>query len=106
MTNMMTSDPETLINAVVCAVIAIRLFLFRRNGAGYVWWGGLLAYVLIVAAGSVVIRTLMGSYEGTTDPAELVINVVVCIMVISSGGNVVRMVKGIGRKARGDDEKS
>lgn len=93
---MITHDPETLMNAVVCTVIAVRLFLFRRAGAEYVRWGAYLAYGLILAAGSVTIRTLMGSYEGTTDPAELFINIVVCFLVLRAKGNVVQMLK-IGR---------
>ncbi|MDA5480859.1 phage holin family protein [Yersinia intermedia] len=95
---MITHDPETLLNAAVCAVIALRLFLFRRDGGEYVRWGAYLAYGLILAAGSVTIRTLMGAYEGTTDPAELFINVVLCIQVIRAKGNVVQMFKGASQK--------
>ncbi|MHA7847131.1 phage holin family protein [Serratia sp. D1N4] len=90
---MVTHDPETLINAVVCAVIAIRLLTFRRDGGEYVRWGAYLAYCLILATGSVTIRIAMGAYEGTTDPAELFINAVLCVMVLRAKGNVVQLFK-------------
>jgi hypothetical protein len=55
---MVTHDPETLINAVVCAVIFIRVFSFRRNGTEYVRWGVYLAWGLMFATGSVAIRII------------------------------------------------
>lgn len=90
---MVTHDPETLINAVICAVTFIRLFLFRRDGAEYVRWGAYLAWGLMFATGSVVLRILMGTYEGTTDPAELFINIVLCLLVLRARGNVVQLFK-------------
>ncbi|WP_337262942.1 MULTISPECIES: phage holin family protein [unclassified Serratia (in: enterobacteria)] len=90
---MVTHDPETLINAVVCAVIAIRLLTFRRDGGAHVQWAAWLAYCLILATGSVTIRIAMGAYEGTTDPAELFINAVLCVMVLRAKGNVVQLFK-------------
>jgi len=90
---LITHDPETLINAVVCAVIFLRLFSFRRNGAEFVLWGGFLAWGLMFATGSVTLRIVMGAYEGTTDPAELFINVVLCLLVLRAKGNVVQLFK-------------
>lgn len=91
---MVTHDPETLINAAVCAVIAGRLLTFRRDGGAHVRWAAWLAYALILATGSVTIRIVMGTYEGTTDPAELLLNTVLCIMVLRTKGNVVQLFKG------------
>lgn len=90
---MITHDPETLINAAVCAVIAGRLLTFRRDGGAFVRWGAYLAYFLILATGSVAIRIAMGAYEGTTDPAELFLNIILCIMVLRTKGNVVQLFK-------------
>ncbi|MFC0228063.1 phage holin family protein [Serratia aquatilis] len=86
-------DAETFINAVVCTVTFVRLFLFNRNGAEFALWGGLLAWGLMFATGSVSIRILLGAYEGTTDPAELFINVVLCLLVLCAKGNVVKLFK-------------
>lgn len=90
---MITHDPETLLNAVVCAVIFIRVFSFRRNGTEYVRWGAYLAWGLMFATGSVAIRIVLGAYEGTTDPAELFINIVLCLLVLRAKGNVVQLFK-------------
>ncbi|WP_127958059.1 phage holin family protein [Serratia microhaemolytica] len=89
----MISDIETLLNAIVCTVTAVRLLTFRRCGAGYVRWGAYLAYGLTLATGSVAIRIVMGTYEGPTDPAELFINIVLCFLVLRSRGNVVQLFK-------------
>lgn len=90
---MITHDPETLTNAVACTVIAIRLLTFQRDGGGYVRWAAYLAYFLILATGSVAIRIVLGSYEGTTDPAELFINLVLCVTVLRAKGNIVQLFK-------------
>ena len=91
---MITHDPETLINAAVCAVIAGRLLTFKRNGGEFVRWAAYLAYFMILATGSVTIRIVMGAYEGTVDPAELFLNIVLCVMVLRTRGNVVQLFKG------------
>lgn len=90
---MAAHNPGTFLNAMVCAVIVLRLFFFRRAGAEYVRWGAYLAYGLILAAGSVTICTLMGTYTRPTDPAELFINTVLCFLVLRTKGNVVQLFK-------------
>lgn len=97
---MITHDPETLLNAAICAVIFIRVFSFRRDGAEYVRWGAYLAFGLMLATGSVVIRIGLGVYEGTTDPSELFLNTLLCILVLRSKGNVVQLFKGVSRKLK------
>ncbi|WP_447886338.1 phage holin family protein [Serratia fonticola] len=87
---------STNVNAVICALIAVRLLTFKRNGATHRYWGGFLAYALIVATASVSIRVFMGQYSTTTDISELVINIVLCIAVFSAKGNVVQLVKRLG----------
>jgi len=49
------TSPELLLilNAAICGGIAIRVLLFRRDGSRHRWWGGWLAYLLIVVAASV-----------------------------------------------------
>ncbi|NYA15742.1 phage holin family protein [Serratia fonticola] len=88
-----TRDPETLINAVICTLIFLRLFSFRRNGAKFVPWASVLAVILMIVSGSITIRIALGAYEGTTDPSELVLNTIICILVWRAKGNVVQLFK-------------
>lgn len=37
-----TYDPITAINTIICAITALRLLLFRRDGAAHVRCGGIL----------------------------------------------------------------
>ncbi|MDA5495786.1 putative holin [Yersinia intermedia] len=48
---------------------------------------------LMFATGSVAIRIALGAYEGTTDPAEMFINIVLCLLVLRAKGNVVQLFK-------------
>ncbi|WP_447879231.1 phage holin family protein [Serratia fonticola] len=92
-THEITHDPETLLNAVVCSLIVIRLFFFNRDGSDFVLWGAILAWLLMIVCGSVTIRIVMGAYEGTTDPSELFLNSIVCVLIWRSKGNVVQLFK-------------
>lgn len=93
----MTNDLITITNAVICALIALRLLTFQRNGAAHRYWGGILAYALIVATASVFIRVIMGEYRNT-DISEIIINIVLCVAVFNAKGNIVQLVKHLGGK--------
>ena len=51
----------TILYAMICAAIAIRLATFNRNGGDYRPIPALLAWLLTVAAGSVPLRALLAS---------------------------------------------
>lgn len=69
------SDLLLILNAAICGGIAIRVLLFRRDGSRHRWWGGWLAYLLIVVAASVPIRTFYGYYV-SADWSEVIIKAV------------------------------
>lgn len=81
-----------LFNAAICTGIAVRVLLFRREGARHRRWGGWLAYLLIVVAASVPIRTFYG-YHITTDWAEVIIKAIFLAALIKTKGNVVQIFK-------------
>lgn len=88
------TSPETLLllNAIISSGIAIRVLLFRREGARHRWWGGWLAYVVIVAAASVPIRTVYGHYI-LPDWSDVIIKAVFLAALIKTKGNVVQIFK-------------
>lgn len=89
---MISHDLLLLLNAIICAGIAIRVLLFRREGARHRWWGGWLAYVLIVVAASVPIRTFYG-YHVSVDWSEIIIKAIFLAALIKTKGNVVQIFK-------------
>lgn len=84
-----------IVNAIACAVSATTLGTFQRKGAKHKFLGGVLALVLIIACGSVTILILTGHYT-TANPPETVINVMLCIFIVSARGNVMRVFSGGG----------
>ncbi|HBB4750273.1 MULTISPECIES: phage holin family protein [Enterobacter] len=88
------TSPELLLilNAAICGGIAIRVLLFRREGSRHRWWGGWLAYLLIVVAASVPIRTFYGYYV-SADWSEVIIKAVFLAALIKTKGNVVQIFK-------------
>ncbi|WP_105635508.1 phage holin family protein [Cronobacter dublinensis] len=88
------TSPEMLLllNAIICAGIAIRVLLFRREGARHRWWGGWLAYIVIVVAASVPVRTFYG-YHILPDWSDVIIKAVFLAALIKTKGNVVQIFK-------------
>lgn len=85
-----------IVNAVLCAVIALRLMLFRRASGSHRPWASRFAYALILATGSVPIRAIFGA-PPHVDVTSLAINAVLCAAVIAVRGNVVDLFRcGIG----------
>ncbi|WP_366539044.1 phage holin family protein [Serratia marcescens] len=80
------------VNAVACAISAGMLGTYQRNGAKHRVIGGVIALVLIVACGSVTILIATGRYVHA-NPAETVINVMLCISLIYSHGNVMKIFR-------------
>ncbi|MBN4667211.1 phage holin family protein [Pandoraea nosoerga] len=84
------------LNAVLCAVIALRLMMFRRASGSHRPWASRLAYALILATGSVPIRAIFGA-PPPVDVTSLAINAVLCIAVLAVRGNVVDLFRcGVG----------
>ena len=88
---MISHDVLLLINAIICAGIAARVLLFRRDGASHRRWGGWLAYVVIVVSASIPVRTFYGYYS--VDWSQVIINAVFLAAILKTKGNVVQIFK-------------
>ncbi|REE92645.1 phage holin family protein [Cupriavidus plantarum] len=84
-----------LLQAVLCALIAVRLLFFRRDGAAHRPWAARLAYGLIVMAGAVAIGVLFGRYEWAMLALTGVV-AVLCLAVYAVRGNVVELFRVTG----------
>ncbi|EMH6405731.1 phage holin family protein [Providencia rettgeri] len=82
------------INFVVCSLAAIRLAAYRRNGAQYKFLSSFMAWMLIVVFGSIPLRILTDQYV-QADPFEVAINVILCLQIIRSDGNINRIFGGV-----------
>lgn len=80
------------INALACGLIALRLMLFNRQRAKHKWLGAIGAYVLIVAAASVPIRIITGTYI-SADISETLINIMFCGLVLRARGNFMQLFR-------------
>lgn len=89
------SNLFNIVNVIVCSLTALRLMFFVRENSRYKFSYSLLAYLLIVAMASNAIYLLTGEYA-STNPSELIINLVICIHVLITKGNIAKLV-GVGR---------
>ncbi|MDR7873149.1 phage holin family protein [Yersinia mollaretii] len=80
------------LDAIACAVIAVRLFAYRSRGATYRPIASFFAYALMVASASVTIRILTGDYH-QADWSETLINISMAVAIVVAGGNVMRFSK-------------
>ena len=81
-----------IVQAVLCALIALRLLLFKRDGAAHRPWAARLAYGLVVLTGAVTIGVLFGRYDWAL-AAQNGITAVLCIAVFAVRGNVVELFR-------------
>lgn len=81
-----------VLNALACALTALVLGTYQRNGAPHKRLAACFALVLIIACGSVTILTATGYYV-LANPAETVINLALCVAVINARGNVMRIFR-------------
>lgn len=78
--------------ALLCALIALRLLFFQRDGAEHRPWAARLAYVLIVLAGTAVIGVLFARYAWAM-LAQVGLNLILCAAVFAQRGNVVELFR-------------
>ncbi|CAJ0709327.1 hypothetical protein LMG19089_04952 [Ralstonia edaphis] len=81
-----------IVQAVLCALIALRLLLFKREGAVHRPWASRLAYGLVVLTGAVTIGVLFGRYDWAL-LAQNGITAVLCVAVFAVRGNVVELFR-------------
>jgi len=81
-----------IVQALLCALIALRLLLFKREGAAHRPWASRLAYALVVLTGAVTIGVLFGRYDWAL-LAQNGITAVLCIAVFAVRGNVVELFR-------------
>lgn len=78
-------------NGIACALTGTLLFWFERRSQLRLFTA-CCVYMLIVATGSVFIRTLYGTYPAP-DVSEMLINVAMAIITIRARGQVVWYLK-------------
>lgn len=81
----------TILYAMICAAIALRLATFNSNGGDYRPIPAMLAWVITVAAGSVPLRALLGVLPAP-DPAAVLLAAVLLTALIGSRGSVMRLL--------------
>ena len=79
-------------NAIICGAIAIRLMCFRQKTSQHKFWYSCVAYVLTVTSAAICIRIVMKQYSNV-DVSEVIMNLVVCISVYATKGNVARFMR-------------
>lgn len=90
-------------NAIICAGTAIRLMTYRRGKSEHNRLMAFVAWLLTVATGAVTIRVLTGEYF-YTDWSEVLINLLLCLSVFRSGGNVGRLLRGADMEKKNANE--
>ncbi|ELK1314685.1 phage holin family protein [Leclercia sp.] len=83
-------------NAIICALIVVRLMFFSKSGKRHRPGVTLMAYLMILAAGFTAFRILYGKYL-QVDPGELMLNVAICVAVWRSRGNLAKVFQKAGQ---------
>lgn len=70
---------------------ALRLMFFKRNGCRFRRFMGVIAYAIILAAGYIAFSIWLDLYL-YVDPAEVVLNIAICVAIWRANGNIARLV--------------
>jgi len=81
-----------IVQALLCALIALRLLLFKREGAAHRPWASRLAYALIVLSGAVPIGVLFGRNDWALIALTGIV-ALLCLAVFAVRGNVVELFR-------------
>ena len=84
---MVINDPLVITNVVTCSAIVLRIMFFRKPGAHHRWWASWLAYLLVIAYGTVPFRYFFDNYDHSSW-SSLLINLIICAAVFRAKGNV------------------
>lgn len=90
----MINDYLSVINAVVCGLISLRLITFDKTGLNHRPFMSFIAYVIIVATGSVPIRMITGD-PVQQDISQTLLNIIMCIALFAMKGNVATFLKWV-----------
>jgi hypothetical protein len=78
------------LDALICAAICLRVIFFSRQGAVHRPIAGVVAYIIVIAAGAVPLRAAMGDLPEPTVPA-VVLHAVLALAIFAARGNVVEL---------------
>lgn len=81
-----------VLDALVCALICLRVLFFRRGGSAHRPLAGALAYIIVIAAGAVPLRALMGDLPAPSLP-DVVLHLVFGLALFAARGNVVELFR-------------
>ncbi|MBG6292080.1 phage holin family protein [Pseudomonas nitroreducens] len=91
----MAVDPVTLLAAVVCGAICVRIVTYRRGKATYRMGVSLCAYVLAAGSGAqsvlITFSALLARPVPAISPWLLMVLVVILVLTVRANGNVARI---------------
>lgn len=78
------------LNALICLLIAIRLFTFNREDNKYKLSFGLLAWAMICSSSAIFIFSCFG-FMDRVDIAQTIMNSLLLICILKTHGNVAKV---------------
>lgn len=91
----MAVDPVTLLAALVCGAICVRIVTYRRGESTYRLGVSLCAYVLAAGSGAQAVQIMLGALLARQVPAVspwlLMVLLVILVLTIRANGNVARI---------------
>lgn len=87
----MLSNLSGLLNMVLCMVIVLTLFFYRRKDAAYKPLVSWLAWLLMLMYAFIPLRFLVGYYPQSGWSVVLV-NLLFCVLVVWARGNVSKIL--------------
>ncbi|WP_141109682.1 phage holin family protein [Escherichia albertii] len=87
----MESNVAGIVNVVLCLVIMLGLFVYRRHGAAHKPVIAWLAYWLILVYGIVPLLWLTGTHIPSSWPV-VALNLAFCALIVWARGNLSKML--------------
>lgn len=91
----MAVDPVTLLAALVCGAICVRIVTYRRGESTYRLGVSFCAYLLAAGTGAQAVQIMFGTLLARPVPAIspwlLMVLVVILVLTVRANGNVARI---------------
>ena len=89
---MTITNPIAYINMLTCLLIVIRIITWRNTGSRYKPLISFIAWLLLTSCMTLIVSLYLGYYR-LAESSEVIINIILCVAVYVSSGNLSKLFK-------------
>lgn len=89
---MKIANPLCIINMLSCLLIMVRIITWKNNGSRFKPLISFIEWLLLTSCMMLIVSLILGYYR-LAESSEVVINIILCIAIFYSSGNIAKLFK-------------